>query len=215
MASQYIQFPKSTSFENLSDMPINTQHVDEAEIWIKFKNGDEAAFIWIYRNYFDILYNFARQFDLDADSVKDQIQELFIYIRNNRTRLADVKSIKYYLFVSLRRRLLANKKRQFSFLSRFISDNKNKFEVEIVESPEVKLINQSIDKEIKGMLSKSMSKLTLRQKEAVLYFYYEGMSYKEIADIMDLKKVKSARKLIYRAIDALRKDLQLPKSTLH
>ena len=60
-----------------------------------------------------------------------------------------------------------------------------------------------------------MSKLTLRQKEAVLYFYYEGMSYKEIADIMDLQKVKSARKLIYRSIDTLRKDLQAMKTTLN
>lgn len=60
-----------------------------------------------------------------------------------------------------------------------------------------------------------MSKLTTRQKEAVLYFYYEGLSYQEIADIMGFQNVKSARKLIYRAIDALRKDLQELKATLY
>ncbi|MCK5371360.1 MAG: sigma-70 family RNA polymerase sigma factor, partial [Cyclobacteriaceae bacterium] len=56
---------------------------------------------------------------------------------------------------------------------------------------------------------------TTRQKEAVIYFYYEGMSYQEIADIMGLQKVKSARKLIYRAIEALRKDLLGFKATLY
>ncbi|MCG8308048.1 MAG: sigma-70 family RNA polymerase sigma factor [Cytophagales bacterium] len=188
-------------------VPSNHNRVDEAEIWLRFKNGDEEAFIWIYRNYFEVLYNYARQFNFDTDQIKDQIQELFIYIRNNRVRLSDVKSIKFYLLKSLRRNLLAHKKQKFSFLPLFNSDNKKAFEIEIAESPEVKLINQTLDKEIAERLSRSVNKLTSRQKEAVIHFYYEGMSYREIAEIMDLKKVKYARKLIYRAIDVLRRDL--------
>lgn len=76
-----------------------------------------------------------------------------------------------------------------------------------MDSSEVKLINQSLDDEIIERLSNSIDKLTARQKEAVMHFYYEGMSYQEIADIMDFQQVKSVRKLIYRAIDTLRKDL--------
>ena len=186
---------------------------NEAKIWKDFKRGDEGAFIWIYENYFSILCNFARQFDLDDEAVKDQIQELFIYIRNNRTRLADVQSEKFYLFTSLRRRILANKNGRFSFFSLFHLTAKKAFEVEVSESHELKLINQCLDAEIKRRVSRSMSKLTLRQREAVLHFFYEGMSYKEIAEIMDLKKVKSARKLIYRAIECLRKELHTLKNT--
>ena len=215
MASQDFKKQKSIVFKSFSEVSDNTQKISEADIWLNFKNGEEEAFVWIYKTYFAVLYNFAKQFNLDSGFVKDHIQELFIYIRSNREKLADVNSIKFYLFRALRRRLLSNKKRKYSFLSLFSSSSKQVFEIEITESPEVKLINQSLDEEIKERLSKSMSKLTIRQKEAVIYFYFEGMSYQEIANIMDLQKVKSARKLIYRAIEALRKDLHGFKSTLY
>lgn len=209
MKSQESKNQECTGPQIFPDQPrLTPEKPSEAEIWKKFKHGDESAFIWIYKNYFTVLYNFARQFEQDSDAVKDHIQELFIYIRNNRNRLTDVQSIKFYLFKSLRRRLLSDKKRKFSFLSIFNSESKCSFDVELSDSPEIKLINQTIESEKKERLTNSMKKLTLRQKEAVVHFFYEGLSYKEIAEIMELKMVKSARKLIYRAIDTLRVELQ-------
>lgn len=192
-------------------VPINHGKLNEAEIWLKFKEGDEEAFIWIYSNYFDVLYNFGRQFDLDPSFVKDQIQDLFVNLRNSRSRLSDLKSIKFYLFKSLRRRLFANHKRNYFFISLFHKQIERPFEIEFTDSHEVKLIKQSLDKDKSELLSKSMRKLSPRQKEAIMHFYYEGMSYEEVADIMDFKQVKSVRKLIYRAIETLRKDFLVLK----
>ena len=215
MSLKDLHFQRYNEFKSTSKASNNSQKPNEAEIWSKFKSGDEAAFIWMYRNYFSVLYNFARQFDLDEESVKDQIQELFIYIRNNRERLSDIKSIKFYLFKSLRRRLLSNKKKRYSIISLFTPENNKTFEIGISESPEHQLIDQGLQSEINLRLSKSMNRLTARQREAVLHFYYEGLSYKEIAEIMDLKRVKSARKLVYRAIETLRKDLHELKSNIY
>ncbi len=120
MASQDFKSQKPTVFKNFTVTSDNHLEVSEAKIWIKFKSGDEAAFIWIYKNYFAVLYNFGRQFNLDSDFVKDQIQDLFIYIRNNRERLTNVNSVKFYLFKSLKRRLLSNKKKRFSFNQSFV-----------------------------------------------------------------------------------------------
>ena len=77
------------------------------------------------------------------------------------------------------------------------------------------MIEHLVNEETRIYLSKSIEKLTSRQKEAVLHFYYEGMSYQEIADIMNIRKVKSVRKLIYRAIDSLRKDLKDLKKRIY
>ncbi len=205
---------KKLILKNFRKAPNNNSKINESEIWIKFKNGDEEAFVWIYHNYFAVLYNYARQFNLNSDYVKDHIQDLFIYIRENRHKLSDVNSIKFYLFKSLRRRLLANRKQRFQILSLFGTENKAIFNIQITETPEVRIINQSLDDEKKAWISRSMTRLTARQREAVIYFYYEGMSYQEIAEIMGLKKVKSARKLIYRAIETLRKDIHGYKAIL-
>ena len=194
---------------------LSTKRTQEAAIWRDFKKGDEAAFIWIYSNYFDALYNYANQFGLDTELIKDQIQELFIYLREHRKQLGDVKNIKYYLYRSLRRRLLKVGRRRFSFTSLFSQEGNSRFDIEYTYSQEVKMIEHLVNEETRIYLSKSIEKLTSRQKEAVLHFYYEGMSYQEIADIMNIRKVKSVRKLIYRAIDSLRKDLKDLKKRIY
>jgi RNA polymerase sigma-70 factor (ECF subfamily) len=194
---------------------LSSKRTQEAAIWRDFKNGDEAAFIWIYSNYFDALYNYAHQFGLDTELIKDQIQELFIYLREHRKQLGDVKNIKYYLYRSLRRRLLKVGRRRFSFTSLFSQEGNSRFDIEYTYSQEVKMIEHLVSEETRIHLSKSIEKLTSRQKEVVLHFYYEGMSYQEIADIMNIRKVKSVRKLIYRAIDSLRKDLKDLKNRIY
>jgi RNA polymerase sigma-70 factor (ECF subfamily) len=195
-------------------VPIKQQGSDEPGIWKRFKEGDEAAFIWIYQNYFGKLFDYASQFDLDSDLIKDHIQELFIYIRKNRERLADVNSIKFYLIKSIRRRIFSDAKKKFSIVSLFSIDQKKVFEMNISTSTEYNLIDETIQDEIKHRIARALNKLTVRQREAVQHFYYEGHSYQEVAEIMDLKKVKYARKLIYRSVEALRRDLHGLKSTI-
>jgi hypothetical protein len=109
MAQKEISAYSSARHEIIQLVPADPEKILEGEIWQNFKDGEEKAFIWIYKTYFDTLYNYGRQFDLDTEFVKDQIQDLFIYIRNNRKQLADVKSIKFYLFKSLRKKITVSK----------------------------------------------------------------------------------------------------------
>lgn len=212
MAQAELRLPTKSELSDNRSVSILPEKIDESEIWKNFKNGDEASFIWIYQEYFGKLYNYSMQFNFEEEVVKDHIQELFIYIRKNRERLADVNSIKFYLYKSIRRRLLSGAKRKFSIISIFSSDQNRVFELSIADSAERQIIDQGTEQETKIRLTRSLNKLTPRQREAVQHFYYEGLSYHEIAEVMDLKKVKYARKLIYRAIDSLRKDLQSLKS---
>jgi len=214
MAESYYLLKKTKSKEEEVPQSGIQPEENEASVWKRFKQGEEDAFILIYQSNFSKLYNFGMQFGFDADTVKDQIQELFIYVRNNRLRLSDVRSVRFYLMKSLRRRLLRSKKGKFNLVSLFGSESNKLHEIEISDTPERLLIISALDTEIRERLSCSLSKLTDRQKEAVLHFYYEGLSYQEIADMMELKMVKSARKLIYRAIEVMRKDLKGQKGKL-
>ncbi len=211
--ANFYKLPKITHVE-APESQARVLEESESAVWMRFKQGDEDAFISIYQTNFHKLYNFGVQFDFEADYVKDEIQELFIYIRNNRQRLADVNSVRFYLMKSLRRRLIRNKKSKFNLVSLFSNEKKNVQEIGIYETPETVMMHQSLDADIRERLSISLNKLTDRQKEAVIHFYYEGFAYQEIAEMMELKMVKSARKLIYRAIEVMRKDLKGHKNKL-
>ncbi|MEM8565947.1 MAG: sigma-70 family RNA polymerase sigma factor [Bacteroidota bacterium] len=175
----------------------------DREIWSEFKNGDEEAFNHIYRKNTERLFNYAYQYIKNKELIKDCIQNLYIELRNNRKKLPEVTSIKAYLYKAIywkvKRKLEAEKK--------FISASElpdSIFRVEL--SFEEKVIDQELDKEIKIRLQNLLSVLTPKQRKALILFYKEDMSYIELAEVMGLKNSKSARKLIYRALFAARKE---------
>ena len=79
---------------------------------------------------------------------------------------------------------------------------------DITLSHETNLINTQISKETKEKLSKVMNKLSKRQKEIIIYYFYEGMTYKQIAELMDFSKVEHARVLVSRSIAKLREEIK-------
>ncbi|MEN7548062.1 sigma-70 family RNA polymerase sigma factor [Rapidithrix thailandica] len=184
----------------------------DAVIWKEFRAGSEMAFNYIYKHYFTILYQYGHQFTKDSELVKDAIQELFIELRRNRQNLGPTSSIKFYLYRSLRRKIVRalSKKNRFIFSGHLEST----YDFEIALSPEVMMINRQSTAENKKQLEAAFNKLTKRQKEALLYYYYEGLSYEEIASVMNLSKVKYARTLIYRSIDKLKQEMLLYCSLL-
>jgi RNA polymerase sigma-70 factor (ECF subfamily) len=80
---------------------------------------------------------------------------------------------------------------------------------------EISIENSIIDSEEKQeqltSLKQSIKKLSPRQRQAILLLYEDGLSYKDIAEVMEFSEVKSARKLIYRALDALRANMGIDK----
>ena len=173
-------------------------HLSDIEIWQKFKQGDESAFIHIYSTYFDQLYYYGTQFTPDIRLVEDAIQDLFILLSDQRAKLSVTSSIKFYLFKSLKRRIVANLKKKSKFID---TDNIDKYaDFAVSYSMEKRMIDSQFDKERRIKLAKGLKSLTSRKREAIYYFYYENLSYAEIQELMDLKNVRSARNLIYKAL---------------
>ncbi|MBT29795.1 MAG: RNA polymerase subunit sigma-24 [Thalassobius sp.] len=193
---------------NRTDQPPSAKSLfdykSDREIWLEFKKGNEAAFNHIYRKYTPGLYNFAYQFTRNKDIIKDSIQNVYISIRRRREKLSEVNSIKAYLYKAIYREMVKKLEKERKFISdEALTDDL--FNIEL--SFEDKIIGDEITEEIKTKLDKILKQLTNKQKEALLLFYAEGLSYKEVAEVMGLKNSKSARKLIYRALDTARKEV--------
>jgi RNA polymerase sigma factor (sigma-70 family) len=176
--------------------------ISDGKIWDDFKNGDESAFIHIYSSHFRDLISFGYQFTSDKTLVEDCVQDLFVDLRRKCNKLSPIKSsIKLYLFQALKRRILDCRKKleKFPFI-----DSNDDTSFEITMPHETHIINEQVYNENVSKLNAAINKLTVRQREALYYLYFNSMSYEEIKILMGLDNVKSARNLIYKAISSLK-----------
>jgi RNA polymerase sigma-70 factor (ECF subfamily) len=178
------------------------ENKQDLDIWRAFNKGDEPAFNYIYRMYASAMFQYGAQISRDEHMLQDCIQNIFIDLRRKRGHLSEVQSIRAYLFKILQRELIRkiNREKGTAYISQDL--NERFFPIEV--SHETKLIQHEFEKEKKQLIEAALNQLTVRQRQAILLLYEEGMSYREIAEVMELNEAKSARKIIYRALASLK-----------
>ena len=177
------------------------QAMPESDLWELFK-GDTKAFIHVYSRYFPILYNYGHQFTKDRELVKDVIQDLFIYLKEKSAKLGRTTSIKFYLYKAYRRRI-----RRYLKINSHGRTPLGDTGFDVALPHESHIINSVINEELKLTLEQAFATLTPRQREIVLYYFFEGFSYQQITAVMGFDKVEYARILMSRTIARLRKEL--------
>ena len=172
---------------------------DEAEAWSAMKSGDKRALIFFYTRYFNNLYDYGTRITRNKALAEDCIQDLFTEFWSKREGLSDVKNIKSYLFKSLRRKIVYKLSRD-SKIS--LSGDLASFEIDQL-SHKTHYLSQQINTETRKKIIELIKTLTPKQREAIFLIFYEELSYKEGALVMDLK-IKTVYNLIHMAISKLR-----------
>ncbi|WP_114749707.1 RNA polymerase sigma factor [Pleomorphovibrio marinus] len=174
----------------------------DAEAWDAFREGSESAFIYIYERYFHTLYAYGFRIIANPEVVKDALQDMFIHLRERRQYLGGTDDIKFYLFKSIKRRLIKD----------FSSWQGKKESLDTVPdgfqftlSHEAQLIDQQLTKEKIAKLNTAIAQLSPRKREIIYYSFYEGLSYRQIQEIMGLENQQTTRNLMFKAIRYLRK----------
>src|SRR5690606_36723595 len=80
--------------------------IHDHALWKEFKDGNHLAFCTLYDNDADILFRYGCSISRDNQMVEDAIQDIFIYLWNNRKITANVDNVKHYLLKVLRHDLL-------------------------------------------------------------------------------------------------------------
>ena len=193
--------------------PLNTysneEEKDEMIIWSNFQEGSEEALIYIYRKYASVVYNYGCQFTNDKEYVWDCVQDLFCEMIKNRKRLGKVISIKGYLFKATKRKIFKGLKKINKTL--IVDNSDGLFEISI--PPGIASIGQSVGNDQNKIIEGYINELPAHQREILLLYFYEGLSYQEIADIFEVK-VKSIRTMTYRALEKLSVQLKANKDLI-
>lgn len=184
----------------------------DIDLWKDFKKGNQNAFRLIHQQYYSSLYFYAVKVTQNKELSEDCIQTLFVNLWCNRENLSDVSLIKAYLFKSLRRDLnripytpVLKKESEAILLSS---------QSGIVFSPEDVVVEDEKRQYLQQQIADVLNKLPARQREAVYLKYYEGLEYREIAQIMGVH-YQSVINFLYKAMTVLKKEEKLQKlSTL-
>lgn len=167
-------------------------------IWESFLKGSRTAFEQLYNVYAPMLFNYGFTITTDANLLQDTIQDFFIDLWKRKTNLNTPDNLKSYLVIAFRNRLFKTLKKNPKF------EAEQTESLETAPSPETVWILE-IENELRNQKLKSaLQSLPDRQKEALHLKYFNGMSSKEIAEVLEMN-VQSVSNILYRALTALRK----------
>lgn len=178
----------------------------------KLAQGDEAAFKTLVNDYKDKVYNTCLGFLRNAHDAEDVSQEVFIQVYDSIDEFREEASISTWIYkiaVTKSLELIRYRKRQkrsgfFKALNNLFSENNEEIEDEDTEfsHPGIQLEN----KERAQVLMKEIEQLPKRQRVAFTLQKMEGLSYQEVADVMELS-IPAVESLLHRARQNLKKQL--------
>jgi len=151
-----------------------------------FQAGDEFAFVGIYNRYKAGVYAFCFKMLLDAEMAQDVMQDTFLRVYENRSRLLKTSSFKSWLFTIARNQCL---------------NTLRKSSREIGLEPEAQVAIPTTDTPVARMekseqiqfVSEFLESLQPEYREVLILREYQNLSYEEIAAVTrsTLSAVKS------------------------
>lgn len=169
--------------------------------WREFiEKGDKHSFSVIYNNRVDDLYSYGISLGFNKELCKDAIQDTFYKLYITREKLRHVDNITAYLFMTFKHRLIdLNKIERRDETIDSITDS---FTIHVTVLEEI--IDVEDSEMVKKKVTSLLNSLTVNQREIVYLKFMVGLHHREIAEVLSINE-ESARKLLYRAMEKMRK----------
>ena len=209
---------KVTDSKSAQDSPDQAQGRDSRdgqdaasgrELMLAFQAGDSAAFDGIVYRYQQPVQNFLRRYLRDRDRMEDLTQEVFIRVYKSRERYQPTAKLRTWLF-TIATRLALNEIRSIRRKRRVFSEVADEPEADS-PSPfraaedyrEEAPAEQVQEKELGKIIDRLIEELPPNQKAAILLSQLQKLSYKEIAEVLDMS-VMAVKSLLMRGREILR-----------
>lgn len=182
--------------------------MNDLELVERLKKGDEAAFKMIVDTWQDMVFNTSLGIVQSSEDAEDVAQEVFVQVYESISQFkGDAKFSTWLYRIAVTKSLdhLRKKKRKkrFAFVQSLFGMN----EEEVRHEPDFNHPGVSLEnKEKAAVLFRAIDKLPDNQKAAFTLHKLEGLSYQEVAEIMETT-VSSVESLMHRAKTNLKKNL--------
>jgi len=152
----------------------------EAEIIAHVAEGDDKSFSLLYERYYSKVYGIAFKILKSAPYAEDVLQDVFIKIWNNRTKLKEVNDFNAYLNAVTRNHIF-NQLRKKAHESYYIKE-----QASINTADTNQTIDDVLYHELNRSLLEAVSKLPPQQKKIFQLSRMHGLKQEEIADSLKI-----------------------------
>jgi len=149
---------------------------------------DEKEFKEIYSIYFPKLVHFSKIYIISETEAKNIVQDVFLFLLENRKSLEFVENLNAFLFTMVKNRCIdyLRKQTQISNRKYAITDIQEKeFELKLYALQTFDEGNLSRE-EIELIITNALDSLPPRCREIFILSRLEGLKYKEIADRLQI-----------------------------
>lgn len=157
----------------------------------------------IYSLYVNDLFIYGCYLGFEREVVKDAIHDIFVKVTTDNDKLEEISHIKFYLFRSLKNRLLDIHKSKKEHIDLEYIDSTREMPFNMEVNVEELMIEQEERQQIKTEIEQMLDSLTDRQREIIYLRYVQGYDYPQIAELLQIS-VHGCRKLVSKAIHNLR-----------
>lgn len=164
-------------------------------LWQAFQRGNRDAYRSFYDDYFGMLNNYGSKFSNNKELIEDAIHDLFVRLWTSREQLGTPPSVKNYLLKSLRNTLLRKMKKE----EKYTGIDGQTYPLSFTISYKSETVQHIENRELQLQIKTYIDSLPPRQQEVIYLRFYEGLTYEEISQVMEIS-LNSSYKLLYKAL---------------
>lgn len=181
--------------------------IEDTDLTRKLIEGDRISFENLVKQFKNKVFNTSLSILQNVEDAEDITQEVFVEVFQSVKNFKGESKLSTWIYriavsKSLEFLRWKNRKKRFGFMQSLLYNNLTESILEIPNffHPGIQLEN----KERAAILFAAINKLPENQKTAFILHKIEGLSYAEVADVMQAT-VSSVESLLYRAKQSLQK----------
>ncbi len=168
------------------------RNIEDMALLKALQEGEQKAFDCLFRKYYPMLCAYAHRF-VDLEDAEEIVQEIMLWMWEKREELVIESSLNQYLF-----RMTYHRALNLITKKEVVNRAEAMFYTKYQELPED--INYYQIAELTKRIEEAVSSLPASYRAAFVMHRFKGMSYKDIAEILDV----SPKTIDYRIQQALK-----------
>lgn len=168
------------------------------KIIIDARHGDRKAFNKLVGLWYKRIYNFSYKYFNDHDLATETTQRTFISVFDNLSRLNDLEKFKPWLYKIALNFCRDEERKTHNRLKVVVNDSSQEDAARDIEDTETAGPDQLyMQSQVSELVLNSIEKLNEEQKEVLIMKEYEGLKFREIAEIIGISENTVKSRLYY------------------